>query len=191
MAFWAAVAGDQGRTCKRVGATLPAPVPVPRADLAAALDALLGNVFRYTPQGTPIEVAVTRRDGWVAVRVDDGGPGIPDPEAAMQRGVSNKGSTGLGLAIAQRLAAGVNGAVNIGRSRFGGASVVVLLPDAEAPPTAAGSRFGLVGRLSREPGRRPARPRGLTVRSAARKQGRKPGKRLGQQRGAKSRLGSR
>ena len=134
MAFWAAVAGDQGRTCKRVGATLPAPVPVPRADLAAALDALLGNVFRYTPQGTPIEVAVTRRDGWVAVRVDDGGPGIPDPEAAMRRGVSNKGSTGLGLAIAQRLAAGVNGAVNIGRSRFGGASVVVLLPDVESPP---------------------------------------------------------
>lgn len=156
MSFWAAVAGDQGRTCKRVGATLPAPVPVPRADLAAALDALLGNVFRYTPQGTPIEVAVTRRDGWVAVRVDDGGPGIPDPEAAMQRGVSNKGSTGLGLAIAHRLAAEVNGAVNIGRSRFGGASVVVLLPDAETP-AATGSRFGLVGRLSREPGKRRGR----------------------------------
>jgi signal transduction histidine kinase len=159
MAFWAAVAGDQGRTCKRVGATLPAPVPVPRADLAAALDALLGNVFRYTPQGTPIEVAVTRRDGWVAVRVDDGGPGIPDPEEAMQRGHSNKGSTGLGLAIAQRLAAGVNGAVNIGRSRFGGASVVVLMPDAETPPQ-SGSRFGLVGRLSREPGKRRGRHQG-------------------------------
>ncbi|GAA1026567.1 HAMP domain-containing sensor histidine kinase [Virgisporangium ochraceum] len=160
MVFWSAVAGDQGRTCKRVGATLPAPVPVSRADLAAALDAILGNVFRYTPQGTPIEVAVTRRDGWVAVRVDDGGPGIPDPEAAMQRGVSNKGSTGLGLDIARRLAAGVNGAVNIGRSRFGGASVVVLLPDVEAPPRPT-SRFGLVGRLSREPGRRRGRHQGV------------------------------
>jgi signal transduction histidine kinase len=153
MVFWSAVAGDQGRTCKRVGASLPAPVPVPRTDLAAALDALLGNVFRYTPQGTPIEVAVTRRDGWVAVRVDDGGPGIPDPEAAMRRGVSNKGSTGLGLDIVHRLAAGARGAVNIGRSRLGGASVVVLLPDVDAPPP-SGSRFGLVGRLSREPGRR-------------------------------------
>lgn len=160
MVFWSAVAGDQGRTCKRVGATLPAPVPVSRADLAAALDAILGNVFRYTPQGTPIEVAVTRRDGWVAVRVDDGGPGIPDPDSAMQRGVSNKGSTGLGLDIARRLAAGVNGAVNIGRSRFGGASVVVLLPDVEAPPRPT-SRFGLVGRLSREPGRRRGRHQGV------------------------------
>ena len=160
MKFWSAVAGDQGRTCKRVGATLPAPVPVPRADLAAALDAILGNVFRYTPQGTPIEVAVTRRDGWVAVRVEDGGPGIPDPDKALQRGLSGKGSTGLGLDIARRLAAGVNGAVNIGRSRFGGASVVVLLPDAETPPQ-SGSRFGLVGRLSREPGKRRGRHQDL------------------------------
>jgi signal transduction histidine kinase len=154
MVFWSAVAGDQGRTCRRVGASLPAPVPVARDDLAAALDALLGNVFRYTPQGTPIEVAVTRRDGWVAVRVDDGGPGIPDPDEAMRRGVSNKGSTGLGLDIAHRLAAGVRGAVNIGRSQFGGASVVVLLPDADAPAAPTGSRFGLVGRLSREPRKR-------------------------------------
>jgi signal transduction histidine kinase len=154
MVFWSAVAGDQGRACKRVGASLPAPVPVKRTELAAALDALLGNVFRYTPQGTPIEVAVTRRDGWVAVRVDDGGPGIPDPDAAMQRGVSNRGSTGLGLDIVHRLAAGAGGAVDIGRSRFGGASVVVLLPDVDAPAPAPGSRFGLVGRLSREPRRR-------------------------------------
>jgi signal transduction histidine kinase len=154
MVFWSAVAGDQGRTCRRVGASLPAPVPVARDDLAAALDALLGNVFRYTPQGTPIEVAVTRRDGWVAVRVDDGGPGIPDPEAAMRRGVSNKGSTGLGLDIVHRLAAGAGGAVNVGRSQFGGASVVVLLPDHEAASQQSSSRFGLVGRLSREPRKR-------------------------------------
>jgi hypothetical protein len=53
----------------------------------------------------------------------------------------------------------VNGAVNIGRSRFGGASVVVLLPDAETPPQ-SGSRFGLVGRLSREPGKRRGRHQG-------------------------------
>jgi hypothetical protein len=37
---------------------------------------------------------------------------------------------------------------------------VVLLPDAEAPP-ATGSRFGLVGRLSREPGKRRGRHQGV------------------------------
>src|SRR5262249_47659948 len=64
MKFWSAVAGDQGRWCQAQGVDSPAPVPVPRSELAAALDALLGNVFRYTPQGTPFEVAVSRRDGY-------------------------------------------------------------------------------------------------------------------------------
>ena len=78
------------------GAQLRIPVPVPRAELAAALDAVLGNVFRYTPQGTAFEVAVSRRDGYVAVRVDDAGPGIADPDRALRRGASDQGSTGLG-----------------------------------------------------------------------------------------------
>jgi signal transduction histidine kinase len=153
MVFWSAIAGDQNRACKTVGVAQPVPVTVPRSELAAALDALLGNVIRYTPQGVPFEVAVSRRkDGYVALRVDDGGPGIPDPERALQRGASNQGSTGLGLDIVKRVAEAGRGAVNIGQSRLGGASVVILMSDAEPqrpPPNA--SRFGLVGRLSREP----------------------------------------
>jgi signal transduction histidine kinase len=160
MKFWSAVAGDQGRWCKAQGVEAPAPVPVARADLAAALDALLGNVFRYTPQGTPFEVAVTRRGGYVAIRVEDGGPGIPDPDRALRRGTSDKGSTGLGLDIVRRVALAASGAVDIDRGQLGGASVVVLLVDAEKPPV-SGSRFGLIGRLSREPGDgRKGRPKG-------------------------------
>jgi signal transduction histidine kinase len=151
--FWAAVAGDQERRCEALGVDAPAPVPVPRAELAAALDALLGNVFRYTPQGAPLEVAVSRRDGYVAIRVEDGGPGIADPDRALRRGETNHGSTGLGLDIVKRVAHSANGAVNIARGRMGGASVVVLLSDAEAAPPAP-TRFGFVGRLSRDPAER-------------------------------------
>jgi signal transduction histidine kinase len=150
MVFWSAVAADQARWVQVQGVEEPAPVPVPRAELAAALDALLGNVFRYTPQGSPMEVAVTRRDGYVAIRVEDGGPGIADPDRALRRGSSGKGSTGLGLDIVKRVALAARGGVNIDRGQLGGASVVVLLSDAEKPPQAA-SRFGLIGRLSREP----------------------------------------
>jgi len=153
MVFWSALAGDQQRPCVAVGVARPAPVPVPRAELAAALDALLGNVFRYTAQGTPFEVAVSRRDGYVAVRVEDGGTGIPDPDRALRRGASDRGSTGLGLDIVRRVAQSARGAVNIRPGRLGGASVVMLLADAEAP-VRQGSRFGLVGRISREPGDR-------------------------------------
>jgi signal transduction histidine kinase len=149
MVFWSALAGDQDRPYRVVGAQLRIPVPVARAELAAALDAVLGNVFRYTPQGTAFEVGISRRDGWVAVRVDDAGPGIPDPETAMKRGESNQGSTGLGLDIARRAAQSTGGSVSIDSAAMGGASVVMLLSDAEAAPRQA-SRFGLVGRLARE-----------------------------------------
>jgi signal transduction histidine kinase len=150
MVFWSAVAGDQDRPCTVLGIDSRAPVPVPRADLAAALDAVLGNVLRYTPQGAAFEVAVTRRDGWVALRIDDAGQGIADPERAMRRGVSDHGSTGLGLDIARRVTQAAGGSVNIGRARLGGASVIMLFEDADEPPPPA-SRFGLIGRLTREP----------------------------------------
>ncbi len=152
MVFWSAVAADQDRTCTVLGVEQPAPVSVPRSELVAALDALLGNVIRYTPQGVPFEIAVSRRqDGYVAVRVEDGGPGIEDPKRALRRGSSDRGSTGLGLDIVRRAAVAGRGGVNVGRGRLGGASVVILLADADRPTT-AGSWFGLVGRLSREPG---------------------------------------
>ena len=149
MVFWSALAGDQDRQYRVVGAHLRIPVPVARAELAAALDAVLGNVFRYTPQGTAFEVGISRRDGWVAVRVDDAGPGIDDPERALRRGESEQGSTGLGLDIARRAAQAGGGSVSLDRAAMGGASVVMLLADAEAAPKQV-NRFGLVGRLARE-----------------------------------------
>jgi signal transduction histidine kinase len=154
MVFWSQLAGDQGRDHRVVGAHTRIPVPVPRAELAAALDAVIGNVFRYTPQGTAFEVAVSRRDGYVAVRVDDAGSGIADPDRALRRGSSGRGSTGLGLDIAKRVATQAEGSVSIARAaQLGGASVIMLLRDAEATLRQP-SRFGLVGRLAREPGGR-------------------------------------
>ncbi|WP_319458586.1 HAMP domain-containing sensor histidine kinase [Micromonospora sp. RTP1Z1] len=164
MVFWAALAGDQNRPQRVSGAQLRIPAPVPRAELAAALDAVIGNVFRYTPQGTAFEVAVSRRDGYVAIRIDDAGPGIANPDRALRRGTSDQGSTGLGLDIAKRVALQANGSVSIDRARLGGASVVMLLADPEATPRQV-NRFGLVGRMTREAreqktsGRRWPRPR--------------------------------
>ncbi|RLP88828.1 sensor histidine kinase [Micromonospora sp. BL4] len=149
MVFWAALAGDQNRPHRVNGAQLRIPAPVPRAELAAALDAVIGNVFRYTPQGTAFEVAVSRRDGYVAIRIDDAGPGIANPDRALRRGASDQGSTGLGLDIAKRVSLQANGSVSIDRARLGGASVVMLLADPEATPRQV-NRFGLVGRMARD-----------------------------------------
>ncbi|EEP74480.1 histidine kinase [Micromonospora sp. ATCC 39149] len=149
MVFWSALAGDQNRPHRVSDGQLRIPAPVPRAELAAALDAVIGNVFRYTPQGTAFEVAVSRRDGYVAIRIDDAGPGIANPDRALRRGASDQGSTGLGLDIAKRVALQANGSVSIDRAQLGGASVVMLLADPEAIPRQV-NRFGLVGRMARD-----------------------------------------
>ena len=51
VAFWSALAEDEGRPVRFEPAGGPLPVRVPAGDLAAAVDALLGNVFAHTPDG--------------------------------------------------------------------------------------------------------------------------------------------
>ncbi|MFC9288610.1 ATP-binding protein [Streptomyces sp. NPDC057052] len=129
MAFWSALAEDEGRKVRVAGADRPVRAPVARADLVAALDALLGNVFRHTPEGTAFAVDLHDGEDAVIVLVSDAGPGIPDPEAAMARGrgSGNAGSTGLGLDIVRRLAESTGGDVRIGSSVLGGTEVRIWI----------------------------------------------------------------
>ncbi|SNX60509.1 signal transduction histidine kinase [Streptomyces sp. TLI_55] len=129
MAFWSALAEDEGRKVRVAGVERPVRIPVARADLAAALDALLGNVFRHTPEGTAFAVDVHNGEDAVIVLVSDAGPGIRDPEAAMARGrgSGSAGSTGLGLDIVRRLAEGTGGDVRIGSSVLGGTEVRIWI----------------------------------------------------------------
>ncbi|WP_431876453.1 sensor histidine kinase [Amycolatopsis sacchari] len=132
--FWSALAEDQGRRWRVDGTGRPALVPVSRADLAAALDAVLGNVFRHTDEGVSFGVEVRRTDYAVTVRVYDSGPGIADPEAALRRGegAGGAGSTGLGLDIARRVAESTGGELTIGRTSRGGADIRLRLRTAPA-----------------------------------------------------------
>ncbi|MFD7402631.1 sensor histidine kinase [Streptomyces sp. NPDC059866] len=129
MEFWSALAEDEGRKVRMAGVDRPVRIPVARADLAAALDALLGNVFRHTPEGTAFAVDVHNGEDAVIVLVSDAGPGIPDPEAAMARGrgSGSDGSTGLGLDIVRRLAESTGGDVRIGSSVLGGTEVRIWI----------------------------------------------------------------
>jgi hypothetical protein len=92
--FWSVLAEEQERPVRQELPDEPVSVPVSADDLAAAVDALLGNVFAHTPVGTGFAVAV--RPGPVpAVVVEDSGAGIEDP-ALLDRGRSGGSSTGLG-----------------------------------------------------------------------------------------------
>lgn len=127
MAFWSALAEDQERPWQLVTASGPAPVPVAGPELAAALDAVLGNVFRHTPEGTAFQVTVHRGQGSVAILVDDAGPGFQDSDRALRRGegTGGVGSTGLGLDIVRKLAERTGGSLNVDHSSLGGAQVHV------------------------------------------------------------------
>ncbi|MFD4610873.1 HAMP domain-containing sensor histidine kinase [Streptomyces sp. NPDC088337] len=156
MEFWSALAEDEGRKWRLAGVERPVRIPVARADLAAALDALLGNVFRHTAEGTAFAVDVHNGDDAVIVLVSDAGPGIPDPDAAILRGrgSGNDGSTGLGLDIVRRLAESTGGDVRIGSSVLGGTEVRIWIQLDARSPVRSGHR-GAVRR--RRPGRSAAR----------------------------------
>ncbi|MCH0540305.1 HAMP domain-containing histidine kinase [Streptomyces sp. MUM 203J] len=129
MAFWSALAEDEDRKVRLAGVDRPVRIPVARPELVAALDALLGNVFRHTPEGTAFSVDVHNGEDAVIVLVSDAGPGIEDPEAALTRGNGGErtGSTGLGLDIVRRVAESTGGDVRLGRSVLGGTEVRVWL----------------------------------------------------------------
>jgi signal transduction histidine kinase len=148
IAFWSALAEDQERPWRFFGPVLsaanaslspakpdlrPVVVPISAQELGAALDTLLGNIFRHTPEGTGFQVTVHHGDGAVAVLIDDAGPGLSEPQNAVRRGAGTggAGSTGLGLDIVRKLAERVGGSLHTDRSPLGGLQVHVTLPTLE------------------------------------------------------------
>ncbi len=140
--FWSPLADEEGRPFTAQLATGPIPVRVSRDDLTACVDALLGNVFAHTPEGTGFSVALTplRRGGAQLVLADDG-PGLPS-RVVPQRGRSGQGSTGLGLDIARRTATSSGGALTLGRNHRGGAEIAVTFG---APPQVVAARGAHAG----------------------------------------------
>jgi two-component system, OmpR family, sensor kinase len=92
---------------------------------------LLGNAFRWTPDGGAIELATTAENGIVTVDVSDTGPGIDQDERErifvpfISRDTHG---TGLGLPIARELAVALGGRIEL-ESRVGeGSRFRLVLP---------------------------------------------------------------
>jgi signal transduction histidine kinase len=131
--FWSVLAQDQDRPMSVDTVHGPLPVAVSRADLAACLDALLGNVFSHTPEGTPYAVRLTRRAGGGAhLVIEDEGPGFRDA-TVVSRGASGTGSTGLGLDIARQTAHASGGTFTVASASPHGARIVLELGPPGAP----------------------------------------------------------
>lgn len=114
--------------------------------LTTAVDALIDNACRHTPQGSPIELRAVAGNGTVELSVGDRGPGIPDDALprvfdafwqAVRRQDRRYSGTGLGLAIVQSVAGAHGGVATAANVAGGGAVFTLVLPDSvvgDAPP---------------------------------------------------------
>jgi signal transduction histidine kinase len=126
VAFWSVLAEDTARAVRLDLAEGPLPVGVSPDQLAEAVDALLGNVFAHTPDGTAFAVRLSATPGGGAtLTISDSGPGVP--AGLGRRGASTAGSTGLGLDIARRAAQASGGRLDIATGEHGGAVVTLHL----------------------------------------------------------------
>ncbi|HZC80075.1 MAG TPA: ATP-binding protein, partial [Ktedonobacterales bacterium] len=107
--------------------------------LARAIDNLLDNALRHTPEGGRIDVRLSRRKATFLVAVEDTGPGIvaddlPHLFTPLYRGEASRnrqtGGAGLGLAISRRILQAHGGDLTAANRAERGAVFTVLLPAA-------------------------------------------------------------
>jgi two-component system OmpR family sensor kinase len=94
---------------------------------------LLANAFKWTPEGGIVRLALTQRNGAVAVDIADTGPGIaPEEQDRIFRAFWSRdgGGTGLGLAIARELAFALGGRIELDSSPGHGSRFRLVLPTA-------------------------------------------------------------
>ncbi|WP_285115931.1 HAMP domain-containing sensor histidine kinase [Leifsonia sp. fls2-241-R2A-40a] len=124
--------------------TEPAIVLAEENKLRQVVTNLVGNALRYTPEGSPIEIAVQvdHRTERAVLEVRDHGEGIPPQirEKIFQRfwradtsRARETGGSGLGLAIVSSIVAAHNGTVDVVDTDGGGATFRVSLPLADSP----------------------------------------------------------
>ncbi len=122
---------------REVKTDLPAELPLLWVDdvlIEQVLINLVENAVKYTPAGSPIEVAAKREGDWVEVEVRDRGPGLPAGEEDRMfekfvRGTGeNARGAGLGLAIVKAIVTAHGGTIEARRREGGGAVIHWRLP---------------------------------------------------------------
>jgi two-component system sensor histidine kinase HydH len=107
------------------------PWPLDAGLMTRALTNILRNARQASPEGMRAEVELSTRNGTLAFRIRDHGPGIPAGEEARifePFFTTRTTGTGLGLAVARRIAELHDGTVTASNHPDGGAVFEILIP---------------------------------------------------------------
>ena len=124
---------------------LPKSAVLVEADLEGlrqALENLVSNAIKFTPEGGQVEMTVERaKAGMVRCLVRDNGPGFNSEDRAKMfrrygrlsaQPTGDEPSTGLGLSIVKRLIDGMGGTIALAKEGTPGAEFIVSLPVANS-----------------------------------------------------------
>ncbi|MET7884544.1 HAMP domain-containing sensor histidine kinase [Streptomyces avermitilis] len=133
VAAWGPVAAANG---VRLAGTCPATTAwADPITLSSALDAVIDNALKFTPEGENVEVEVTSNGAVSSVVVTDGGPGLGDEEIERvgdrfwrSAGHQNIKGSGLGLSISRALLAAGGGTISYAHHEPHGLKVTVTVP---------------------------------------------------------------
>ncbi|MFT0761607.1 HAMP domain-containing sensor histidine kinase [Actinomyces sp. F1_1611] len=133
---------NRSRTIKLVGLSQRKPPPSllvsgDRDQLTQVMVNLVGNIDRYTPANSPVEIAVGQQDEMGVIEFRDHGPGISPEERSRvferfyrtdTSRARSLGGSGLGLSIVGGIIEAHHGRVELADSKGGGLTVRVFLP---------------------------------------------------------------
>ena len=112
-------------------------VPADRDRISQVFTNLIGNIVRYTPEGSPVEIALGRSGDTAIVELRDHGPGIDETDRGrvferFYRADTSRnrksGGSGLGLAIVSGILAAHKGNASLTKTKGGGLTVRIELP---------------------------------------------------------------
>ena len=143
---------DVGRICRTIAAeattawgaghdfqvTIPADCGTAMLDetlFRRVLENLLGNAFRYTPEGGSVSLQVSREEGRLQLVIVDSGIGIPQEDLKQVfesfyrgRNVEGRRGLGLGLSIVQEALSQMGGTVTVESTLGKGTAMRVQIP---------------------------------------------------------------
>ncbi|WP_210589177.1 HAMP domain-containing sensor histidine kinase [Streptomyces sp. GESEQ-35] len=136
VAAWSPTAEAKG--VRLVGDCPPTTAWVDPVTLSSALDAVIDNAVKFTPEDERVEVTVAANGDTATIVVTDNGPGLTDEELARVgdrfwrsgRHQNIKGS-GLGLSITRALLTAAGGSISYGHHEPRGLTVTVTVPRSE------------------------------------------------------------